>query len=459
MADARNEAMSDASSSDEIPYRQIADYESSWRGVAAEAYNHRKTYPPYPQDAVDWAHGFLIRAAAFETGALENMYASRTGATVTIASESEGWEEALQEAGDSAPETFNDVLAAYLKVDELTYSLELITAATLRELHKIACASQTHYSTSMGQRELHHGTYKSDPNHTVLPGGIKRLYAPVYLVETEVSGAFDLYRRLANAGASYTVLSAFLHWAIAHIHPFEDGNGRTARVLASLPLLHHHGIPVMVFSDAKKTYFQALAAADANHPKDFWQYTFDRVSDAEDWCDQLRSERAASNLDSTLDLMAEIVAAQTEPREADADIEDRVRQYLVDRIIENIQGIQEVGFVINDRLSGLPAAYTRTQEKTLTMREPFSIDTGFAVDAKVINSAIAAEIRVQGPQLATPVVIRLQVNDCTPQLSSEAHIRLDLAGRQAARAITDHLHAMISEAAQAVGSLPPPPRA
>ncbi len=58
------------------------------------------------------------------------------------------------------------------------------------------------------------------------------------------------------------VTGATLHFAIAHIHPFVDGNGRTARILNNLHLISHGYPPVLIDPvDDKPTYFDALRAA------------------------------------------------------------------------------------------------------------------------------------------------------------------------------------------------------
>jgi len=46
------------------------------------------------------------------------------------------------------------------------------------------------------------------------------------------------------------------------IHPFADGNGRIARIIASIPLLKAHLPPLFVATESKKLYFAALEAGD-----------------------------------------------------------------------------------------------------------------------------------------------------------------------------------------------------
>ncbi|WP_157759586.1 Fic family protein [Cellulosimicrobium cellulans] len=54
-----------------------------------------------------------------------------------------------------------------------------------------------------------------------------------------------------------------VHAWLAHIHPFDDGNGRTARVLANLELARHSYPPLVLRPGADRgQYYDALAASD-----------------------------------------------------------------------------------------------------------------------------------------------------------------------------------------------------
>lgn len=53
---------------------------------------------------------------------------------------------------------------------------------------------------------------------------------------------------------------AKIHVAVAHIHPFWDGNGRIARLLANVPLLRS-GLPsIIIPKEKRREYIQILAS-------------------------------------------------------------------------------------------------------------------------------------------------------------------------------------------------------
>ncbi len=58
------------------------------------------------------------------------------------------------------------------------------------------------------------------------------------------------------------VLAAWLHREFAELHPFEDGNGRTARLLQDLVLLTHKYLPVGIPAIRRQEYYDALSQGD-----------------------------------------------------------------------------------------------------------------------------------------------------------------------------------------------------
>jgi Fic family protein len=57
--------------------------------------------------------------------------------------------------------------------------------------------------------------------------------------------------------------AARLHHGIAHIHPFADGNGRTARLAMNFILLAAGYPPISIPTDLRQAYYHALEAADS----------------------------------------------------------------------------------------------------------------------------------------------------------------------------------------------------
>lgn len=61
------------------------------------------------------------------------------------------------------------------------------------------------------------------------------------------------------------ILAARAHHKLVHIHPFTDGNGRTARLFMNVILMQHGYPMVIILKNERKKYYSALEKADKGH--------------------------------------------------------------------------------------------------------------------------------------------------------------------------------------------------
>lgn len=109
---------------------------------------------------------------------------------------------------------------------------------------------------------LQKGEYKTLPNNPRRPDGLPHTYCPPELTREEMENLIRMYRD-AEAGYSSEVKSAWLHHRFTQIHPFQDGNGRVARALASLVFLREGLFPLVVRESDRSVYIGALESADS----------------------------------------------------------------------------------------------------------------------------------------------------------------------------------------------------
>ena len=72
----------------------------------------------------------------------------------------------------------------------------------------------------------------------------------------------SVHRDHSRRGVLPEIQAAWIHHAFTQIHPYQDGNGRVARTLASIVLIKAGYFPLLVRRDEKEPYIRSLEAAD-----------------------------------------------------------------------------------------------------------------------------------------------------------------------------------------------------
>ncbi len=78
-----------------------------------------------------------------------------------------------------------------------------------------------------------------------------------------------LIREVAESRMHPIGTTAFLHHRFVEIHPFTDGNGRVARLLANLYMIAKDYPPVVIRTEDRGKYYKCLRSADAGDPVPF----------------------------------------------------------------------------------------------------------------------------------------------------------------------------------------------
>lgn len=147
---------------------------------------------------------------------------------------------------------------------------EPVTQSFCRFLHKILLGEKpfrVNAVTPDGQpttREICPGEYKRQPNSVMTSSGKMFYYAPPEETPSRMTDLFDWYNRQLALKTHGLLIACEFHYRFVRIHPFDDGNGRMARLLMNL-ILMQHGYPVAVVPVKKrKEYITALEIADAS---------------------------------------------------------------------------------------------------------------------------------------------------------------------------------------------------
>ena len=123
------------------------------------------------------------------------------------------------------------------------------------------------------RRAIAVGAYKSTANNIVTSTGETYYFTPPEQVRHAMRELIDWYQALEKEGEHPIISAAIFHYRFVRIHPFDDGNGRMARLLMNRILLQH-GYPLaIVRRDTRARYLQELERADQTEdPGQFIDY-------------------------------------------------------------------------------------------------------------------------------------------------------------------------------------------
>ena len=110
---------------------------------------------------------------------------------------------------------------------------------------------------------IHAGEYKTRPNSVITRYGDRFEYASPEETPSLMADLVDWYNKAEKEGKLSPVeLAALFHYRYIRIHPFEDGNGRIARLMVNFILTRHDYPMIVVRSRKKSEYLEALHQAD-----------------------------------------------------------------------------------------------------------------------------------------------------------------------------------------------------
>ena len=218
----------------------------------------------------------LKRQHAIETGIVERLYDLKEGITETFVKE--GFVESYLQHGDTniPPKQ----LMAYLQdnFDAIDFVFDFvkkdrtITVGFIKELHQLITA---HQETAEGRDqfgtklkiELLKGAFKVRENNPTRADGTVFIYCPPVHVAAEIDKLVAIYQGLQSKQVNPVIIATWFHHSFTQIHPFQDGNGRMARLLSSLILIKHNLFPLTVKRNEKPKYIDGLELADKGQPQ------------------------------------------------------------------------------------------------------------------------------------------------------------------------------------------------
>jgi Fic family protein len=123
------------------------------------------------------------------------------------------------------------------------------------------------------------GQYKTTDNHVETATGEMFYFACALATPAKMAELIAWYAsQQVRADINPILLAAEFHYRFIRIHPFDDGNGRTARILINFILMRFDYPPAVIKTEDKANYFADLQQADAGLLEPFVNYVAENVN-------------------------------------------------------------------------------------------------------------------------------------------------------------------------------------
>ena len=224
------------------------------------------------------------RAFAIETGQIEGLYTLRRGVTEQLITEGFG---GVRAAHALEPGLSDRTLKGLLEDQQAAIELVFEAAAgrrplshhTMKSWHQLLTRHQEHAAgVRDGRRvliELRRGDYKVWPNNPRRPDGVVHEYCPPEQTRSEMDRLLEMHHGHADRSLPAEVEAAWLHHRFVRIHPFQDGNGRMARLLMAYVFARAGECPPVISTAQRDDYIRNLERADGGDLRRFVQYLAD----------------------------------------------------------------------------------------------------------------------------------------------------------------------------------------
>jgi Fic family protein len=214
----------------------------------------------------------LCREIAIETGIIERLYTLDRGITRLLIEQ--GINEALIPHGATdrpikqVVSLIQDQEAAIEGLFDFVGGQRTLSTFYIKQLHQLLTQNQSNteaFIPSTGEVvyvPLIQGDWKRQPNNPMRRDGSIHEYCPPEQVSSEMDRLVAWHHQHQEQPVTPEVEAAWLHHRFTQIHPFQDGNGRVARCLASLVFIQSSWFPLVLTRDDRGAYIEASEEAD-----------------------------------------------------------------------------------------------------------------------------------------------------------------------------------------------------
>lgn len=232
---------------------------------------------------------------------------------------------------------------AILWIEEVVKQERPLTEQFIRELHKLVLGEpyEVDAQTPDGaptKKRIQPGQYKTTPNHVKTRTGEIFRFAEPEETPAKMGDLIEWYRKeIEKADIEPILLAAEFHYRFVRIHPFDDGNGRMARILMNFILMRFGYPPVIIKAEEKEKYFSALQQADGSIFEPFLEFIATNLVRS---LETMLSGAKGSSIEEPDDIDKEIKLMEAQFRNLESNIElYRTPEVVKDFVINNLNDL------------------------------------------------------------------------------------------------------------------------
>lgn len=261
-----------------------------------------------------------------------------------------------------------------------------ITETDIRSLHEVILVEPYEVDTRTeegipAKKRIQLGKYKTSPNHVLTQTGEIHYYASPEETPILMAELIETYRQnKANSEVHPYVLASYFHYRFTAIHPFDDGNGRMARLMMNLLLMKAGYPPVIIRQEktSREAYYYALSQADAGEFVPFFELIGEALLHSmELYVKGAKGEslEEPDDLDKELALLKKSLETLNDKIEKVHSIETQLevfeKSFLpLDEELESLFVKFKEFFIEYDKKSGIETEDKKTQTKKISTIDP-----------------------------------------------------------------------------------------
>lgn len=258
-------------------------------------------------------------------------------------------------------------------VEEVVKQERPLTENFIRELHALLLKESYEVDAitpdgNPTKKRVEVGKYKTSPNHVKTKTGEIFHFAEPFEVPAAMHKLLSQYEVQAREKINPIILAATFHYEFIRIHPFDDGNGRMARILMNFIFMRFGFPPVIIKTQDKENYFNALRQADGGDLEKFIEYI-------------------AQNLIRSLEIM--IAGAKGEEIEEPSDLDKKIallsKEFESENEVQITKSKEAVLKIYDDSVARFYQKFVETNKKFAG----FYLESEFGLDSERGDNAVA----------------------------------------------------------------------